>query len=219
MPGSVFISYSHKDRKLVQPVVALLRGTVASVFHDVNEIRPGKKWRHEIQAALRAVDLVVLFWCVHSSRSEEVKKECTLALSCAKDVMPLLLDSTPLPAELRVFEWVDFRDLVGRVHRSDERVVERLIQKPIRVILVFCGSLLLVGWALTRIAVPPWYTATVLGSLAVLSLLVFAFLARRRHPVDLATPGADRYYLPENDPAPQIIARVLLRELASRGLA
>lgn len=121
MPTSIFVSYSHQDVGLVQPVVRLLRATEDLVFQDLDSIKPGRKWRREIEEALYAAQLFVLFWCYHSSRSAEVKKEYELALTTGKDVLPVLLDTTPLPEPLSEFQWVDFRLLVGSAHQSYRR--------------------------------------------------------------------------------------------------
>src|SRR5262249_22434979 len=121
MPGSIFVSYSHLDVSLVLPVVRLLRGTKDLVFQDLNNIRPGTKWRQEIEEALYSAQLVILFWCYHSSRSTEVRTEYELALTTGKELLPVLLDTTPLPEKLKEFQWVDFRRLVGFAHRSNKR--------------------------------------------------------------------------------------------------
>jgi TIR domain len=92
MASSVFISYSHTDAELIEPVVGLLRGLVGLVFQDIYGIQPGKKWRDEIERAISMADLVVLFWCVHSASSEEVQAEYQLALNGGRDVLPVLLD-------------------------------------------------------------------------------------------------------------------------------
>jgi TIR domain len=120
MPASVFVSYSHQDSALVEPVAQLLRGTVGLVFQDSTGIRPGKKWKDEIEQAILACDLVALFWCDHSSKSPEVKAEYEMAIASAKAIMPVLLDSTPVPEDLVQFQWVDFRPLVGWIHASEE---------------------------------------------------------------------------------------------------
>jgi hypothetical protein len=117
MPVTIFVSYSHQDVGLVQPVVGLLRATEDLVFQDLDSIKPGRRWRREIEEALYAAQLFVLFWCYHSSQSAEVRKEYELALTIGKDVLPVLLDTTPLPEQLNEFQWVDFRHLVGSAHR------------------------------------------------------------------------------------------------------
>lgn len=123
MPGestNVFVSYSHADAPLVDPVVKLLRVNNAFVFQDIDHIRPGKKWRSEILRALNEAQLVVVFWCDHASKSVEVSNEWKEAIKQGKDLLPLLLDETPLPLELGEFQWIDFRGTVGANHGSTE---------------------------------------------------------------------------------------------------
>ena len=115
---NVFVSYSHADASLVAPVVKLLRVNKSLVFQDIDGIRPGKRWQAEIAKALAESHLVVVFWCDHASRSNEVSKEWQAAIEQEKDLLPLLLDTTPLPPELARFQWIDFRGTVGANHSS-----------------------------------------------------------------------------------------------------
>lgn len=113
---AVFVSYSHADEALVDPVVKLLSVNDALVFQDKKSIPPGKRWRNEIARALAGARLVVVFWCDHSHRSTEVAAEWRAALDQDKDLLPVLLDATPLPPELGEYQWVDFRSTVGPAH-------------------------------------------------------------------------------------------------------
>jgi hypothetical protein len=115
---NVFVSYSHADQSLVAPVVKLLRVNKSLVFQDIDGIQPGKIWRSEIARGLAESHLVVVFWCDHASRSDEVSKEWRAAIEQQKDLLPLLLDATPLPPELGEFQWIDFRATVGAGHSS-----------------------------------------------------------------------------------------------------
>jgi hypothetical protein len=114
----VFVSYSHTDASLIAPVVKLLRLNKSLIFQDIDGIQPGKKWRSEIATALAESHLVVVFWCEHASRSDEVSKEWRAAIAQQKDLLPVLLDRTPLPQELSEFEYIDFRTIVGSNHTS-----------------------------------------------------------------------------------------------------
>jgi hypothetical protein len=116
MAKSIFVSYSHMDSELVLPVVMMLRGSVDFVFHDALVIKAGKKWRSVVQDALSTCELFAVFWCEHSAKSSEVKFEYKSGISAGKAVMPILLDSTPLPVSLRQYQWVDFRPLLGNQH-------------------------------------------------------------------------------------------------------
>ena len=122
---NVFVSYSHADAPLVAPVVKLLRVNKSLVFQDIDSIQPGKRWRSELASALAEAHLVVVFWCDHARRSNEVSKEWKAAIEQKKDLLPLLLDATPLPSELAEFQWIDFRGTVGANHSSID--IERSI--------------------------------------------------------------------------------------------
>lgn len=113
---SVFVSYSHADSELVTPVVSLLRANDCFVFLDVDRIKPGKKWRLELESALKNAKLVVVFWCLHASESAEVTQEWSAAIDNGADVLPLLLDDTSLPDGLAEYQWIDFRGTVGAAH-------------------------------------------------------------------------------------------------------
>ena len=117
---NIFVSYSHADTLLVGPVVKLLRANKSFVFQDIDDIQPGKKWRSEIAGAITSADLVVVFWCHHASKSNEVKTEWSAAIEQEKDLLPLLLDATPLPPELSQYQWIDFQGTVGENHKSME---------------------------------------------------------------------------------------------------
>lgn len=108
MKQYIFISYSHHDRALVTPVVGLLRVSKARVFHDLDSIEPGRKWKEEIENALERAALVMIFWCTHSARSDEVRRELEFALELKKDILPVLLDRTPLIPALAEFQFIDF---------------------------------------------------------------------------------------------------------------
>ncbi len=114
----VFVSYSHADASLVTPIVKLLRVNKSLVFQDIDGIQPGERWRSEIARGLAESHLVVVFWCDHANRSDQVSKEWKAAIEQEKDLLPLLLDATPLPPGLGEFQWIDFRGTVGANHSS-----------------------------------------------------------------------------------------------------
>ena len=116
MPPNIFVSYSHADTSLVAPIVVLLRVSKALVFLDSDSIPPGKRWRDELGTAISEASVVVVFWCHHAKTSREVEKEFKAAIALGKDVLPLLLDETPLPTDLADFQYIDFREIFGTGH-------------------------------------------------------------------------------------------------------
>jgi hypothetical protein len=119
----IFASYSHLDARFVKPLLAYLRPTGAAVFRDEDAIQPGRKWATVIADAIEACRVMYLFWCHHSASSDEVRKEYEKAIGLHKDIVPVLLDDTPLPPNLQEYQWVDFRVVIGK----HEDVVEQSI--------------------------------------------------------------------------------------------
>lgn len=106
----VFISYSHDDAQLVLPVVQLVSSMREDlVFLDTKDLLPGKKWEPQLLSALDESAIVIVFWCQHSEKSENVRKELKQAIAAGKDIIPLLLDSTALDSALKDYQWIDFR--------------------------------------------------------------------------------------------------------------
>ena len=134
MSQPVFISYSRRDRALVGPVVRLLRATASDwVFQDEDTLRPGEPWRSQLQAALNAAHLVLVFWCQHSSRSTEVVNEYQQAIALQKAVVPVQLDHTPLPVDLGAFEGVD---LTGALSGAHGRRLFRWLSRAVLALLI-----------------------------------------------------------------------------------
>ena len=124
-----FVSYSHDDAAIVGPVVRLLRVQNPAIFQDVDSIRPGKKWRQEIEVAITRSRLLIVFWCHHAQESDEVEAEWRTAIRLRKDLLPVLLDDTPLTDELAEFQWIDFQALVAASHRSADEPPKPLASK------------------------------------------------------------------------------------------
>src|SRR5687767_5633909 len=91
---SVFISYSSKDRPLVEPLQAIIALSAGKIFYDRLSLKPGDKWRLGIANSIKDCDLFLLFWSENASQSDEVKKEYTAALDANKRVVPVVIDGT-----------------------------------------------------------------------------------------------------------------------------
>lgn len=109
----IFVSYSRTDQGLVTPIVQMLRATGAAVFRDLDSLPPGKKWRLVIEESIDHCCVLLVFWCSHARASPEVRKEWERAIQEGKDVIPVLLDDTPLEPALAEYQAIDFRRLVA----------------------------------------------------------------------------------------------------------
>jgi hypothetical protein len=116
---NVFVSYSPADSDLVSEIVSLLSaGNGALVYRDAESLRTSRGARDELRASIGESDVVLVFWCHHSFTSYDVRKECELALVQGKEVLPLLLDDTPLPSKLASRPPIDLRARVGVMHEG-----------------------------------------------------------------------------------------------------
>jgi hypothetical protein len=79
----VFLSCSHRDASLVRALSSLLRAGGAPVWSD-NFIDYGDSWRVTIVTSIESCERLILFWCRHSAKSVEVRREYELALSARK---------------------------------------------------------------------------------------------------------------------------------------
>lgn len=115
----IFVSYSPADSDLVSALVAVLGANNRALSYcDADAMRSGGRWREELGPAIAESNAMLLFWCHHSLTSYEVRKEFTLALEQGKDVVPLLLDGTPLPSRLATQGCIDFRGRAPVIHES-----------------------------------------------------------------------------------------------------
>lgn len=114
---NLYVSYSPADTELVAAVVAMLSANNrALVCLDADAIRTTGRWQEELGPAIAAADVVLLFWCHHANVCYELRKEFAVALERGRDVLPLLLDDTPLPARLAGLRAIDVRSRIGVLH-------------------------------------------------------------------------------------------------------
>ncbi len=106
-----FASYTREDRVLAQPVLALLRAANPGAFLELDAILPGNRWPERLATALAEASTFIIFWSRHAPRSEALNGEWQSALAAQKEVVPVLLDATPLPEPLRACRNVEFKDL------------------------------------------------------------------------------------------------------------
>lgn len=111
----IFVSYSRNDSEIITPLVQMLRLSGTGIFRDTDHIRPGTRWRTVLIEAVENCQLLLLFWCHHAATSAEVKREYTQALQQGKLLSPVLLDDTPLTAEMAEFQAIDMRGLFRHV--------------------------------------------------------------------------------------------------------
>src|SRR4051812_9884686 len=108
----VFISYSRLDKAVVAPIAGLLRVTDAAVFRGEESIPLGKKWDLVISESIQSCRTLLVFWSAAAADSKAVEAEYTMAIEALKDVVPVLIDDTPLTDRLSEYQAIDFRGVV-----------------------------------------------------------------------------------------------------------
>jgi DNA/RNA endonuclease G (NUC1) len=126
----LFISYAHKDRDRVSPVVSLLEDAGWLVWWD-RDIEPGIEWRQELDRVLIECRAIIVFWSKFSIHSEEVKRESEIGLQQSK-LIPILLDSDQIPQDYAKFHFTDLSNWKGL---SSSREIEALIRRLVKLVL------------------------------------------------------------------------------------
>ena len=73
------------------------------------DLAPGVPWRPALERAICASGRVLLLWSRRAAASAEVAREIQTARMCGVPVVPVLLDSTPLPSDVGQLQAIDWR--------------------------------------------------------------------------------------------------------------
>jgi pSer/pThr/pTyr-binding forkhead associated (FHA) protein len=124
---SIFISYSHQDRSLIDQLAADLRRRQVRVWFD-ERLQIGEDWRDQIKTAIEDCDAMVLVMSPRSLASQYVDEEIKMAQKAGKRLIPLLMEPCPIPDYLSSLQ---YGDLHGSNYQSS---VGELIEALYRLI-------------------------------------------------------------------------------------
>jgi len=98
--GKIFVSYSHKDKFIINEYLQFSRALGGEYFIDVMGLRAGENWSDALKAKIDEADAFQLFWSQKSMRSRFVGEEWRHALSLKRDrfIYPAYWE-TPLPED------------------------------------------------------------------------------------------------------------------------
>lgn len=111
----IFVSYSSKDRALVEELAAdidLLLDNVTIWFDRELNRSGGHQWWQLICEEIRRCDVFVNVLTPHVLKSEPCRREYSYACALGKPVLPVMLEDVEirhLPVELQAAQIVDFR--------------------------------------------------------------------------------------------------------------
>lgn len=107
--GHIFVSYSRHDAHPVDELINALENAGYSVWIDRSNIQAGAQWRRQIVDAIDKSDVFVIVLSPNSTKSANVRKELDLAEEASVKIIPIVIQPTSIPSEMRY-------QLVGNQH-------------------------------------------------------------------------------------------------------
>jgi hypothetical protein len=147
MTLSVFLSYSHKDRKLAQALAAALDGEGIKVWVDEGELRTGDSFRERITAAIEDIDFVIALVSSNSVNSDWCKYELKQAMTgetpiAGVRVLPVRVGDVTMPPALkeRTYLKINRADPAESARRLASDMRRHSTEKPDRLVAALAGS-------------------------------------------------------------------------------
>ncbi len=137
--GATFVSYATADRREAAAICTALERRGFACWMAARDVRPGDNYQEAIVAAIRAAGALVLVFSESANRSDEIKKELSLASRFRVPVIAVrIADVDPSDAfayELSTRQWIDlFADREGAIdavaRRLDAQGIDRSIAPP-----------------------------------------------------------------------------------------
>lgn len=95
----LFVSYSHKDKDVVESVIQLLQRQACNIWYDPG-ITPGESWNDDIAKHLKNAKCFLVFLSGNSICSEYVLDEIYYAKKAKINTIPCYIENIELPDEL-----------------------------------------------------------------------------------------------------------------------
>lgn len=139
-PDQIFISYSRKDFAMANKLNKRFRKINYSVWFDREDIQAGHLWRSQIVEGIEKCELYVIVLTANSIISDNVRRELDLARAKSKSILPIVMDSEPLPLskdmeyQLVGLQRVNYSDLRGKKLESlvlDLTQITETVRMPI----------------------------------------------------------------------------------------
>ena len=128
---SVFISYSSKDSKIVEKIVAMLKEAGISYWKAPEMIPAGSNYAREIPRAIAQCQVFLLVISSYSQESIWVEKEIDCAINDRKTIVPLKLTEDDLSDMFRFYlnnvQTISYAESHDQALVGDKTIVFRLI--------------------------------------------------------------------------------------------
>jgi tetratricopeptide (TPR) repeat protein len=127
----VFVSYATTDRKQALSVCKAIESRGTSCWISTRDVAPGENYQEAIVRSIRNARAMVLVFSEAANKSDEIKKELSLASRYRVPVMALRIEdvepSDAFAYELSTRQWID---AFGGWDRSIDSLVSRIGQLP-----------------------------------------------------------------------------------------
>jgi hypothetical protein len=110
MSTTVFISHSHRDRKVAVTLEQALGRQKVKTFLDQDHLDAGDELPQKLRNGIESCDKFLLLWSAAASASGWVQNEWNHAYDKRKRIIPYRLDSTTMPEPLDSLVFVDASD-------------------------------------------------------------------------------------------------------------
>jgi hypothetical protein len=159
-----------------------MRLAKAPVFQDLDSIEPGKQWRIEIAGSIAKATSIVVFWCSHSAASDNVEWEWKEGRRLGKRLVPVRMDSMPLPNDLCEYQGLDLRDSLIHPDILNLRTAARpavsgpsIVRWALRAFLLAGGAIIGLRWLVKKVGAE--LSAFEIAVSVLMGLLAVALLA------------------------------------------
>ncbi|MGQ0532593.1 MAG: TIR domain-containing protein [Caulobacteraceae bacterium] len=124
--ADVFISYASEDRNRVRPLAEALQTRGFNVWWD-RSLAAGQDYTAIIEKELNAAKAVIVVWTQGSTASTFVRDEAGRARDEGR-LVPVLLDSVPLPLGFGAFQAEDFTRWNGGANAPQMQLLEEVLK-------------------------------------------------------------------------------------------
>lgn len=132
----VFISYTRADAEFVDELIPALTSENFKVWVDRKNLKPGEAWGANIDEAIRAAFVLLVVVTPEAMQSQYVTYEWSFACGIGVEIIPLMVQKTPLHPKLDALQWVNFsrgwntplKKLIHGLTEAELRVLSRQIK-------------------------------------------------------------------------------------------
>jgi TIR domain-containing protein len=132
----LFLSYARSDSRFAEFLETELKRRGYSVWKDTTDLLPGDNWRQVINEAMDASTHFIILLSPRSIERPEVNRELGAALQAAKPIIPILLETCDIPAQLGSINHIDWREGQDFAYSTNFACLDEALGDPARLQLL-----------------------------------------------------------------------------------